>query len=355
MADTQGGDVSGGAAADVRSVIEAAVAAAGRAPSVHNTQPWRFVISGAAGAAGGAAGGAGGVVSVWADASRQLPVLDPTGRQLYVSCGAALHHLRVALRAAGFDGAVEVLPDEASPALLARVTVSAGQPADAAELALAAAITERHSQREPFAARQVEHATLTALRAAAETEGGWLAILAAREDQITLAVLLSHAEAAEASNPDYQAELAHWLRTDPALDGVPTSALPQVIAGRHSEVAVRDFTAGQPTPAAGPDEPGEPRELPDERPALVILGTDADTPAQWLTAGQALSRLLLVATTQDLRASMLGQVIDLPGTRAQLRTELRLIGEPQMVLRVGYGPPAEATPRRPLSEILEAQ
>ncbi len=332
MADSR--DVS------VRSVIEAAVAAAGRAPSVHNTQPWRFVIS-------------GDQVSLRADVSRQLPVLDPTGRQMYLSCGAALHHLRVALRAAGFDAAVAVLPDPDDAALLARVSVSAGAPADAGELALAAAIEARHSQREPFAARQVEHAALAALRAAAEAEGGWLAILADREDQITLAVLLSHAETAEASNPDYQAELAHWLRTDPALDGVPMSALPQVIAGRHSEVTVRDFTAGQhPETGAGGDEPGR---LPDERPALLILGTDADTPAQWLTAGQALSRLLLVATTDDLRASMLGQVIDLPGTRAQLRTELRLIGEPQMVLRVGYGPPAAATPRRPLADIVDEQ
>jgi nitroreductase len=334
------GDGSGGVPdVDVRSVIEAAVAAAGRAPSVHNTQPWRFVV-------------AGPVVSVLADVSRQLPVLDPTGRQLYVSCGAAVHHLRVALRAGGFDAAVEVLPDESVPELLARVTVRGGQPADEEALALAAAIGERHSQREPFAARQVEHGTLAALRAAAETEGGWLAILAARDDQITLAVLLSHAEAAEAANPEYQEELAHWLRTDPSLDGVPTSALPQVIAGRHSEVPVRDFTAGQDAPAgdAGDVDPGS---LPDERPALVILGTDADTPAQWVTAGQALSRLLLVATTLDLRASMLGQVIDLPGTRAQLRTELRLIGEPQMVLRIGYGPPAAATPRRPLADIID--
>ena len=158
-----------------------------------------------------------------------------------------------------------------------------------------------------------------------------------------------HADQAELSNPDYQRELRNWRRTEPATDGIPTSALPEA-GERHTEVPVRDFTAGDPDPGRPATDPAAtPR---DERPALLILGTDADSPTQWLHAGQALSALLLDATTAGLRASMLGQVIDLPATRAQLRTLLRLIGEPQMVLRIGYGPAAPATPRRPLTEIL---
>ncbi len=327
----------------VQEVLQEAVAAASRAPSVHNTQPWRFRIG-------------DGRIECFADFTRQLPVLDPTRRQLYVSCGAALHHLTVALRAAGYDSEVRLAADDDNPppgeaGPVATVLVTAGAPASAGDVALAAAINERHTQREPFADRKVEHRTLAELRHAAETEGAWLAILDSREDQITLAVLLSHADQAELSNPDYQRELQNWRRTEPSTDGIPTTALPAGPGVRHSEVIVRDFTAGDPDadrPVLDPNAPPPP----DERPALVILGTDADTPTQWIHAGQALSALLLSATTRGLRASMLGQVIDLPATRAQLRTELRLIGEPQMVLRIGYGPAAPATPRRPLTEIL---
>jgi hypothetical protein len=325
--------------------VTEAVSLATRAPSVHNTQPWRFRIG-------------GDRVECFADFSRQLPVLDPTRRQLYVSCGAALHHLTVALRAAGYASNVQLTPDEQhnatgetdQPAPIATVLVSLGPPASAGDVALAAAIDERHTQREPFADRHVEHAALAGLRQTAETEGAWLAILDSREDQITLAVLLNHADQAELANPDYQRELHNWRRTEPATDGIPTSALPEP-AIRHSEVPVRDFTAGDPHPADQAPPPTD-SPPPDERPALLILGTDADSPTQWIHAGQALSALLLAATTQGLRASMLGQVIDLPATRAQLRTLLRLIGEPQMVLRIGYGPAAPATPRRPLTEIL---
>jgi len=322
-------------ATSTRSELEAAVAAARLAPSVHNTQPWSFRLTEHG-------------IELLADHSRQLPVLDPTGRQLQLSCGAALDHLRVALRGAGNDSSVELFPAD-DPAVVARVSVTAGAPPSEEEVALAEAITARHSQREPFSGRAVEHSVLAQLRAVAETRGAWLALLERREDQITLAVLLSNADASETMDPEYKAELQHWLRTDSAFDGIPAGLLPVSNGERHTEVPVRDFTAGE-RQASVPAEPTA--SPPDERPALVILGTEADTPEQWVAAGESLSRLLLTATTLDLRASMLGQVIDLPYTRQQLRAQLRLIGEPQMVLRIGYGPPAPATPRRPLDDLI---
>jgi hypothetical protein len=321
-----------------RFAIEKAVAAARLAPSVHNTQPWSFRIHDAG-------------VDLLADFSRQLAVLDPTGRQLQVSCGAALDHLRLALRAAGLDSVVTLFPEDDS-AVLARVLVAAGSAPTQEELDLGEAISARHSQREPFADRAVDHSVLAQLRAVAESRGAWLALLENRDDQITLAVLLSHADKSESADSDYRAELQHWLRTDPAFDGIAAAGLPEVRgADRHTEVPVRDFAAGEASADGAADaEPATPP--PDERPALLILGTDADTAEEWVAAGEALSRLLLTATTLDLRASMLGQVIDFPGTRQQLRLQLRLIGEPQMVIRIGYGPPAPASPRRPLADLI---
>ena len=317
--------------------MEAAVLAATKAPSVHNTQPWRFHIT-------------GHQIELLADFDRQLDVLDPTRRQLYISCGAALHHLRVALQGAGYDTFVTPMPD-GSKEHLATVVVTSGHPPTTTETALAAAIDQRHTQRAPFAGRNVEHETLAELRRAAEAEGSWLAIVADRADQITLAVLLSHADEAENEDPAYREELASWRRSDPATDGLSDESVATTGAGRHSDVTVRNFVDVEST-AGDIETDDDERPRPDERPALVVLGTDADTPTQWLWAGQALSHVLLRATELGLRASMLGQVIDLPGTRSQLRTQLRLIGEPQMVLRVGYGPIAQPTPRRPLSDVL---
>jgi nitroreductase len=322
----------------MNAAMEAAVAAATCAPSVHNTQPWLFHI-------------ADDRIEIRADFSRRLDFLDPTSRQLYVSCGAAVHHLKVALRGVGFDAEVLLVPD-GDPAHVATVVVSPGEAPDSDEIARSAAIGSRHTQREPFADRQISHSTLDGLRKAAESEGAWLAIVDDREDQIMLTVLLSHADEAEGSDPAYLAELNQWRRSEPAggapaSDGIPQSAIPDVTVGRHSDVPIRDFALGG---ASAPDP--DDGAVPDEKPALLILGTDDDSPTQWLKAGESLSSVLLYATVLGLRASMLGQVIDLPGTRSQLRNLLRLVGEPQMVLRVGYGAMAAATPRRPVSEVL---
>ena len=86
-----------------------------RAPSVHNTQPWAWRI------------GPDGI-DLFADESRRLAASDPMGRNLVISCGAALHHLRAAARASGLRPEVVRLPDPADPGLLAQVTFTPTQP-----------------------------------------------------------------------------------------------------------------------------------------------------------------------------------------------------------------------------------
>lgn len=324
---------------ELATTLETAIDAAIRAPSVHNTQPWLFHV-------------AADRIDLFADFSRQLSVTDPTARQLHLSCGAALHHLIVTLRAADLHTAVDLFP-EGPGRHLASVSVTPAEDADPEQLALAAAIFARHSQREPFADHGVHHENLVEMRAAAEAEGGWLAILRRRGDQVTLSVLQAQADQAEIESPAYRAELAKWRHTQPAFDGICLESVAKNHAVRHSEVVIRDYGVGD-APTRNTPSLGQALDThaPDERPALVILGTHSDSPQQWLIAGQALSRVLLKATMLGLRASMLGQVIDLPGTRSRLRRQLHLTGEPQMVLRVGYGPAAQPSPRRRRSDVL---
>jgi hypothetical protein len=318
-----------------RSSVTAVVEAATLAPSVHNTQPWRFEVS------------ADGAVELYADRERSLPALDPTGRQLLVSCGAALLHAKVGARSLGLDADISLLPD-ADPDHLATLTLRPGGPPSDEDQELSAATRLRHTQREPFETRQIDPVVLDRLRAAAAKEGAWLQVVERRDDQLTLAVLLAQAEQIEQSDPKYREELHSWVRpvNSPARDGVPASALPHTAGpARHSEVTVRDFDLERTLQ--------EMRDsTTDERPTVVILGSDGDTPRDQLRAGMGLALVLLEATRAGVVASPLGQVVDLPGTRAQLRQQLNVLGEPQMLLRIGYGAPASATPRRPVSDVL---
>jgi nitroreductase len=312
----------------------AMVAAACLAPSIHNSQPWRFDTL-------------DGRLQVYADPTRAAPSIDPQGRGLLISCGAAVFNAAVVARARGRSCVVELAdPGEASAPLASLMLTGSSTPTDEDKM-LAEAVPARHTMREPFDQQQVPDGIVGDLRKAAEAEGAWLYVLHRDEDVVELAVLTELAEAAEQADVAYQAELAAWLRQPgvTAHDGIPLSALPGPGA-RGSDVPLRSFTPDAPTPTV--DEP--PPAV--ERPLLVVIGTDNDHHVDWVRAGMALQHLLLLATAAGLAASPMTQVIDRPATRAQLSHLLGVDnGHPQMVLRIGYGVAAPTTGRRPLEDV----
>lgn len=325
--------------------VHAAVEAAGLAPSIHNTQPWRWRFR-------------EDTLELFADLDRALPVADPDHRQLLVSCGAALLNAWLSLRAAGLDVEVGELPDgpDITTGRLATLTIIGLRPPTEEESQLAAAITRRHTDRRPFDAAELPTGEIRTLRRAAEAEGCWLASLTTEQSRVELAVLLARADWVERHDTAYQDELASWMRDDPnATDGVPRAAAPAT-EGRRSEFPLRSFVpAGDPGTA---DEAGEQaREKHVEHPGVLVLGTDADGPADRLRAGRALGRVLLAATAGGLATSPLGQAVDIEATRALVRSVTGGAGHTQMILRVGYPDQAAAalppTNRRPLSEILD--
>jgi len=308
--------------------------AAGSAPSLHNSQPWRFRptpdLNG---------------LEVHADPARAVPITDPDGRALHISIGAALFNLRVAAGHLGREPSVRLLPGS-DPHLAATVDLSrpAG-PAASSVRDLYRAIGQRHSSRQPFTNRDVPETVLGEFIEAAHDEGVELSILEEYGVRRVLS-LTAEAERRIAGDLERQAETRSWLRLEaPATDGIPASALgPQ---DRDAHVPMRSFTG--PPPAA----PAMPSQRFEALPQVATLTTHADHPADWLRTGQAMQRVWLLATVHGVRASVLHQAVEWPDTRWRLRDPTEGPGHVQLVLRLGYGPPGAATPRRPVSEILE--
>jgi hypothetical protein len=323
------------------------VAAATRAPSIHNTQPWRFVAG-------------PDRLDVYLDTERALPVLDPTGRQQIISCGSAVEFAVVALTAAGYDGEVDLLTDDGDPDHLATVTISgAGEPSEE-DRALAAAIDRRHTVRAAFQPRAVPEDLVDRLQRESAAYGTWFKPITRSEEELATVFLISRAEEMEQSDPAYLAELQSWMRTDPgAVDGVPVEAVPSEDPHtRPSNWLIRDFVVGQrETPEsaflAGADPDAPPPEV--ERPTVVLMGTEGDDRYAWLLAGRALGRVLLHATVAGVAASPLTQALDWPATRTRMQAQLSLVGHPQMLLRMGYAPEAAGkavSGRRPVADVL---
>ncbi|GII81674.1 nitroreductase [Sphaerisporangium rufum] len=307
------------------------LAAAGQAPSVHNTQPWRLRAVRDRVARGHA-------VELLADRDRRLRVADPRGRSLHVSCGAALFNLRLAVSVAGRRPLVRLAPGEPeTPDLLAVVRPGEAVPATEAERELYAAIGRRRTNREPFADRPLPPWVLADLRIAASREGAFL-VVPGRHGGGELLECVAIAEDELARDRDYLAELRAWTMRGARHDGLPAHVLGPRPAGEPAPV--RDF-------GRHPDRPPVPFEA---RPHLAVLTTPGDRPVDWLRAGQALQRVLLVATAHGVSASFLNQPLDLRDLRRHTDPRHRR-GHPQMIIRLGYGPEVPRAPRRPPAEL----
>ncbi|MFI6358135.1 Acg family FMN-binding oxidoreductase [Streptomyces sp. NPDC050743] len=313
------------------------VADAAAAPSLHNAQPWTFRYLRDL-----------GVLRLYADLGRALPRTDPENRGLHVGCGAALLNLRVAAAAAGLAPVVRLLPDRACPEFLAEAHLCGTGTPDGALARLSPAIHRRHSSRFPFREETLPLAVQETLQQAALAEGAQLLFPGAWHVQSILE-LVRDAEGREALAPDVREETARWAHTGSsgnagAADGIAAEAFGP--RQRHTSVPVRDFAAGRPLPERG--------WAPFERePNIALLGTTHDRPADWLSAGQALERVLLQATMDGLVASVTSQPLEWPEIRWAVRDPVSAMAHVHMVIRLGHGPEGPASPRRAVADLLD--
>ncbi|MGD9988214.1 Acg family FMN-binding oxidoreductase [Pseudonocardia sp.] len=311
--------------------LEGAVRRATRAPSVHNTQPWRWRV-------------APGRIDLHADPDRRLVATDPDGRDLLVSCGAALEYLRVALAGVGAGSRTTRFPDADDRYHLATVTVRAGHAAlDDANLY--AQLDRRHSDRRPYDAGIPAQLVRTLARRA-RTFGAELVAVDGRARE-ALVRALDDAATGQPYRPGYLAELLVWThRYAGARDGVPCTAVPKA-GPDHDAGHLNRFPAGTLAHRTA---------LEPDAGTLCVLTTAADDRTDRLRAGEAAAAVLLAATAAGYATCPLSQALELEATRARVQVAAGAIGHPQLLIRIGrpaeYSGPVPETPRRAVSNVL---
>ncbi|SMG45357.1 hypothetical protein SAMN02745947_03182 [Rhodococcus rhodochrous J3] len=312
-----------------RRTLESAVASAGRTPSLHNSQPWRWVLD------------ADGL-TLFSDNDRILPATDPSGRQMLLSCGAVLHHLRTALIARHWATEVERMPDPTNRRCLATLRFHRTDAVSDIDLRMAEAIGHRRTERLPMEAPPQWEQTESALQTLVESTGVHLSAIAEHE-RPALEELSRRIGGERRSDAAYQTELSWWAGHGMYPDGIPPDALPP---GQRTVATEREFPPGSAT--------GDSAEA-EDRAAILLLSTTTDTRLDWLRSGEALSAVLLACTARGLATCSVTHLTESESARVFLRDTARIEGAPQAMIRVGVrsGPvPDAATPRRPISEIL---
>jgi nitroreductase len=308
-----------------------------RAPSIYNSQPWRWRADITDG------------VDLFADPDRHLIAIDLDGRDLLLSCGAALHHLVVALAGLGWSARIERFPDPENSDHLARVTPQTTSP-QAGTAALAAAIGRRRTDRRRFSAQPVGEDLLAALVEHAAGSGAELHVVAGADARRRLIEIIAASASLQQQQLGYAAELARWTgRYAAARDGIESGTVTSGI-GRPGEVPMRAF------PRAGLAQSPHSFEH-DDASALMVLATDRDDRLAALRAGEATSAVLLAATKLGLATTPLGQPLEVARTRASISEHI--VGPqlfPQLLLRVGWAQPGAPdlppTARRHLDNVL---
>lgn len=307
------------------------------APSIHNTQPWRWRLRSPA------------ELELWADQGRRLVHADADGRQLVVSCGTALHHALVAAHAYGFRTEVERVPDPAAPDLLARVHLAPaplGAPVDPRAVDDLLTISERSTDRRRFTRWPVAADRVARVARAAAHPDVQLLPLTAPRSRRRVDLLTEQARLAQAHDPVIVAETASWVDRG-SHEGIPRAVVPvpRGLRGEHPHRFDTSLVDGS-------------ERLVEATEGLVVLLTATDGPLSWLRAGEAASALWLAATREGFSVVPLSQVVEHATSRAALAREVPgPLRRPQLLLRLGWQQIDRSTlprtPRRPLRDVLD--
>jgi hypothetical protein len=317
-----------------RDTLHAAVALSAHAPSLFNIQPWQWQIG-------------EDTLHLLLDRSRALPVTDPGNRESTISCGAALHHALLALRALGWYVEVHRAPSPAEPDRLVTIDVLGPAAPSQTEVALAGAAGLRRTDRRQYSPERVAGRILHELVQVGEAAGAQV-LLAEGDDRYALARAFKKAAALHGAWEHYRTELAAWTGLSEAtVAGMPETAAPQP-GTQYGDVVLRDFGRV----AIAHEETGSARTAGN----ILLVSTFIDDPVAHLIAGEALSAILCTAELEGLASSPLSEAFEIEQTRNAVRHDvLADAGFPQLAIRIGWPATARApspTGRRPVHELL---
>jgi nitroreductase len=318
-------------------VLTRAVELACRAPSLHNSQPWRWVVGGT-------------TVDLFADPHRILTSTDSSGRESIISCGAVLDHFRVAMAAEGWQSNIEKFPNPNNLDHLASIDFVSADYVAAARRDRAGAILRRRTDRRPFHAPSNWASFEPVLRSAFDPELAYLDVLAdSARPRLVEASRLT--EALRRYDDLYHHELRWWTAPSRHDEGIPEGALANETERQAADLNRRFPAEGQTRNGAA--------EAPDQAKVLV-LSTSGDARADALDCGQALSAVLLECTVVGLATCTVTHVTELHASRDIIRELIPNAGAvPQVLIRIGMAPTGkgapEPTPRRPMRDVLEVR
>ena len=314
--------------------FEFLVAQAVKAPSGHNTQPWKFRQSESA-------------VEIYPDFDRRLPVVDPDDRELFVSLGCAVENLCLAAQAKGYESAVSVGDTGI-------ITVSLMEKADVKPNPLFNQIDVRQTNRSVYTGEEIALEALRKLQSVCCEKGISVHYYAHRTKQFNdIEQYVLQGNMRQMQNKAFKAELKSWMRfnkkhQDQILDGLSYAVfgapnVPRWMAEPIMSMAINAKTQNKAD-----------CEKIASASHLVLFTARENSRCEWVGLGRTLQRFLLTATELGIVHAYLNQPNEEAEIASEMTRTLGLAGEyPTILLRIGYGKRQAYSKRRAVKDVIE--
>lgn len=307
---------------------------AAKAPSGHNTQPWKFKIR-------------NDEIFVLPDFTRSLPVVDSDYHALYISLGCALENLLIAANEFNFNTEVEFSGDKSKP----HIVVKLNAVHDTEKSGLCEYIVKRQVTRIKFRPEKVPGSLLSEMFN--EAEGVHVKLFLTEEEIGSLAPYIIEGNSLQFGNKAFVSELVNWLRFSEKEvmtkgDGIWTASMGLPNMGRFiGNFVMKNFVS------AGSEEKRL-KKLISASAGFALFMVENNDPYHWIRLGQSFQRFGLAATKYQVSHSHLNMPCEELQVRDKMIRGLQLKDlTPLLLIRFGYSEPMPYSFRRSFYTLLE--
>ncbi len=310
---------------------------AAKAPSGHNSQPWKFIVK-------------GNSIAIHPDFSCALPVVDPDHRELFISLGCATQNIIIAATHFGYQCHWQIKQNPQGSHFI--VTTFDESPAVAKEK-LFAFIDKRQTNRSVYNGKSVNNKIIAGLQTLTDDKRiGIYTFPNGEADFQTLKAAILEGNAIQMNDAKFKKELLAWIRFNQSEVNKLQNGLTYKVMGAPAmpkfigKAIVKSFL----TPAK--QNKTDTKKI-DSSSHFVLLTTTNNSVQEWIALGMTLQKLLLRLSELGIACAYLNPPCELKALAAQLQKQLPINGEyPSILLRIGYAEAVPFSPRKAIDKVI---
>ena len=306
---------------------------ASKAPSGHNTQPWKFHITDS-------------TITVLPNLDVALPVVDRNNRELFISLGCAVENLCIA---ASYFGYTTHIIECSIEAIILELTKNALTIEDS----LFHQIEKRQTNRNIYNGNKISDGILQQLQSIPKENGiqfYFTEINTPFANTITQYIMKGNE--IQMADIAFKNELLSWMRFNKKQVEATHNGLSYLVFGNPPlpRILARPIVSLFLKPNA---QNKSDRKKIDSSSHFVVCATQRDTIEEWINLGRTLQRFLLKVTEIGISYAFLNQPCEVAALAFDLREKLPVNKEhPTLIMRIGYAKQIPYSPRKKIETSL---